>query len=148
MVYQLPTLIFSCTNVPYQLLQRNTAKEYFAQFGKIIRMILKPKSRVCVIEYDNSDSVQLALHHGGDYYGQKFSVQHEVAVVKKKRVPKELQDLDWIETLDPEIREELRAMGASDTKKKYELRPEQMQVDTLVEVPEVKKVLRGNFDFF
>lgn len=63
--------------------------------------------------------MQLALAKVGDYNGQRFNVQRDVKqVVKRKRAKRE-QDPDW--ALDPEVQEELQAMGGV-VKKDYELR--------------------------
>lgn len=116
----------SCTDVPQELLLKSNAKQYFSNFGRITRMVLKPKSRVCIIEYSTEKSVQLALRHAGEYNGFKFSVSRESSrpVAKKKRIKKE-EDPDW--TIDPEVQEELKAMGTNVViPKKYNLRPEGM----------------------
>lgn len=87
-------------------------------------MIIKPKSKICIIEYNKDKSVQQALAHAGEYDGFKFNVSRELSrpVSKKKHIEKD-KDPDWI--LDPEVQEELNAMGGvSIIPKTYNLRSE------------------------
>lgn len=74
--------------------------------------------------------MHLALAHAGEYNGFKFNVTRESSrPVKKKRIKKEEEDPDW--TLDPEVQEELKAMGANIiVPKQYNLRPEGMFVSS------------------
>lgn len=116
---------FSCTHIPTELLNKNAARIHFRQFGRVVRMIIRPRSRACIIEYDCPENAQMAILNGGEYKGHVFSVNwHESQAVKKKKVKKD-PDPDWVPDL--EIQEELDAMaatGASFLKKTYNLRPE------------------------
>lgn len=123
------------------MLLKSTSKEYFSQFGRIVRMVLKPKSRVCIIEYDNDDSVQLALAHAGDFNGHKFDVAREPRPAVKKKRTKQEEDPDW--ALDPDVQEELKAMGGNfGPARNYNLRPEHMQVDQVPEPVKQKEIIK------
>lgn len=114
--------------MPQELLLKNNTTEYFSSFGRVTKIVVKPKRRICIIEYNTEKSVQLALAHAGEYNGFKFNVFRESSqpIVKKKRTKKE-EDPDW--TCDPEVQEELKAMGGDAIiPKKYNLRPEGMFV--------------------
>lgn len=107
--------------MPQVLLLKSAAKQYFSQFGRIHRLILRPKSRVVIIEYATEKAMQFALARAGEYDGQKFKTARDFKqVVRKKRVKKQ-DDPDW--TLDPDVQAELEAMGRTvGLKKDYELR--------------------------
>lgn len=123
------------------MLLKSTSKEYFSQFGRIVRMVLKPKIRVCIIEYDNNDSLELALAHAGDFNGHKFDVVREPCPAMKKKHTKQDEDPDW--DFDPEVQEELKAMGGIfGPPKKYNLRPEHMQVDQVTEPVKQKEIVK------
>lgn len=107
--------------MPQELLLKSTAKQYFSQYGRIQRVIIKHKSRICVVEYATEKGMQLALTRAGEYNGQTFKVERDFRpIVKKKRTKKET-DPDW--TLDPDVQHELEAMkGTMALNKDYELR--------------------------
>lgn len=67
-------LIFRCTNMPESLLDANNAKKHFSKFGKVTKIILRPKKQMCVIEYDLPASAKRALLNAGAYDGFMFDV--------------------------------------------------------------------------
>lgn len=109
--------------MPPELLLKNAAKQYFSQFGRIQRLVVRYKSRVCSVEYATEKGMQRALEKAGNYQGRTFPVEQVVKkVVKRKPREKKEQDPDW--TLDPNVQEELKAMEESEgvVQKDYELR--------------------------
>lgn len=100
---------FSCKNYPSEfILDKDLAKEYFRQFGKMKRMVFRPKQRICTVEYVNKESFIKALNNAGEYQGQLFKVHAEKSPeVKKKKVgEKRPRYID-----NDEIKAELEAMG-------------------------------------
>lgn len=105
------------------MLLKQTAKSYFTQFGKVIQILLRPKTNSCIIQYDSNEAVQCAIENGGEFNGKVFGISRYVKASAKKRPVKKDGDPDW--TVDPEVQEELAAMaGKSLIKKMYNLRPE------------------------
>lgn len=107
--------------MPQELLLKSTAKQYFSQFGRIQRVIIRHKSRICIVEYATERGMQLALARAGEFNGQTFKVERDFRLLTKKKRAKKEEDPDW--TLDPEVQEELEAMkGTVALNKEYELR--------------------------
>lgn len=126
-----------CYDVPLALLHKTEAKRYFKTFGSIVKIIVKQKSRKCIVEYENSESAQEALSLGGEYEGVEFPIEFQLkpTTTKAKTKPKKDVDPDW--NMDDDVKAELEAMGMSaggnynmpGNKKQYNLRPEKMAID-------------------
>ncbi|CAG9767433.1 unnamed protein product [Ceutorhynchus assimilis] len=117
---------------------RPLCRNYFRQFGKVLRLVNKEKKREIVVEYPNENSYLNALTGPSEYDGQSFKVEpyesthrptqsqnekaptkkhpreklvrkHKIAYVNPKRLIKRPQ-VSYID--DHEINEELASMGA------------------------------------
>lgn len=105
----LELIFFSCKNYPSEfILDKNLAKEYFRQFGKLKRLTFKPKLRICTVEYTNRDGYLNALNNSGEYNGTVFKVSGEKSPESKKKTVKNSEPI-WIH--DDEVGAELAAMG-------------------------------------
>ncbi|KAJ8979976.1 hypothetical protein NQ317_013725 [Molorchus minor] len=97
-----------CSNYPSEfMLDKNLAKEYFRQFGKIKRISFKSKLRTCTIEYVNKEGFLKALNTAGEYNGKFFKVTAEKPPEEKKK--KLAQPPLYLDNDD--IKAELEAMG-------------------------------------
>lgn len=115
------TQFLRCTKVPNDFfVNKALTKQHFRKFGKIKRMILKPKQRICICEYFDNASFLKALRKAGEYNGMVFKVVQDTSKPKKQiKDP----DPDW--PIDPDIQAELDAMaGTKNMRKQYNLRPE------------------------
>ncbi|XP_066262482.1 protein xmas [Euwallacea similis] len=56
-------------------LDRSLCKSYFRQYGKIVRLIFKPKQRSIVIEFTNLNDYLNALAGPSEYEGHSFKVE-------------------------------------------------------------------------
>ncbi|XP_050297834.1 uncharacterized protein LOC126737128 isoform X2 [Anthonomus grandis grandis] len=117
-------------------IDKSICRSYFRQYGKVLRMIFKPKQRTIVIEYTNQNDYLNALSGPSEYEGQSFKVEtyqppspcptksqtehlkkkQREKIVKKHKLtylsPEELKknhNVSYIE--NTEINEELAAMG-------------------------------------
>ncbi|KAJ8922913.1 hypothetical protein NQ315_001455 [Exocentrus adspersus] len=98
-----------CTNYPSDfILDKNLAKEYFRQFGKLRRLTFRPKQRICTVEYTTRDGYLNALNNSGEYKGAIFKVSSEKSPETKKRKAKSARPI-WVE--DDEVNAELAAMS-------------------------------------
>lgn len=120
--FLIKNVILSCSGVPSELLDKVNAKLYFHQFGRIIRLCLRPKSRTCSIKYDSEASAQNALLSAGEYNGQVFTVSYETQKSPSKRKSvKKILDPVW--EMDPDIQAELDAMnGDANVSQEYNVR--------------------------
>ncbi|XP_018570811.1 germinal-center associated nuclear protein [Anoplophora glabripennis] len=125
-----------CRNYPSEfILDKNLAKEYFRQFGKLKRLTFKPKLRICTVEYANRDSYLNALNNAGEYKGTIFKVSSEKSPESKKRKMKNPEPI-WVD--DDEVGAELAAMGGF-APKGYTF-PDVTSTEILSEVSRVEKV--------
>nr|CAI5842912.1 unnamed protein product [Callosobruchus analis] len=99
-----------CKDYPSEfVLDKNVAKEYFRQFGKLKRVTFRPKLRMCTVEYANKESCMNALGHAGEYKGTIFEVMQNTSPDAKKKPEKSKnQGPIWVDK--DEIEAELEAM--------------------------------------
>ncbi|XP_012151439.1 RRM_XMAS2 and SAC3_GANP domain-containing protein xmas [Megachile rotundata] len=64
----------TCTNVPQSLLTKVSAKEYFKQFGNILKITIRPKKQVINVTYATKEEANVAYSKCGEYLGEKFSI--------------------------------------------------------------------------
>lgn len=102
-----------CRNYPPEFnLDKTIAKDYFRQFGKLKRVVFKPKLRMCTVEYLTQESFLKAVQNAGEYQGSIFEVFVEKPHETKKRSEK--IPPSW---MNDDIEAELKAMhGVGDTK--------------------------------
>lgn len=68
--------IFRCTHYPEIFeLDKSVCKEYFRQFGKVLRVIFKPRQRAIVIQYINKNDYFNALAGPSEYEGHPFKLE-------------------------------------------------------------------------
>ncbi|KAG5891307.1 hypothetical protein JTB14_002868 [Gonioctena quinquepunctata] len=105
-----------CQDYPSEfILDKTVAKEYFRQFGKLKRLVFKPKLRLCSVEYADEKSYQNALYNAGEYKGVNFKVSAEKSPeVKKKKVVARTDPI-WLDK--NEIQDELAAMAGNASKR-------------------------------
>ncbi|KAF5270602.1 hypothetical protein FQA39_LY01340 [Lamprigera yunnana] len=116
-----------CSNIPDEFLKKSVARLHFEQFGEVLHIIIKPKSKFCYVHYKNYKSAQNALLNGGHFNGKKFTISIVNEAFRKKT--KKSHDPNW--EIDLEVQKELAAMsGVGEYPKNYNLRPESMIVDT------------------
>ncbi|VEN34561.1 unnamed protein product [Callosobruchus maculatus] len=97
-----------CKDYPSEfVLDKNVAKDYFRQFGKLKRVTFRPKLRICTVEYANKESCMNALSLGGEYKGTKFEVMQNISPDAKKK-PEKSEAPIWVDK--DEIEAELEAM--------------------------------------
>lgn len=102
--------IFSCKNYPSEFnLDKTIAKDYFRQFGKLKRVVFKPKDSICTVEYLTKQGFLKALKNAGEYNGSLFEVSDDDgAEAKKKKHAKPIKPI-WLD--DNEVESELKAMS-------------------------------------
>ncbi|KAK9888021.1 hypothetical protein WA026_000305 [Henosepilachna vigintioctopunctata] len=119
----------SCKNIPNIFFEeKNVAKDHFRQFGRIKKMVFKPKSRICTVEYISKGSVQKAMDFGCKFGNHMFEINRDIPLKISRKMKKD--DPEWLP--DPDVLEELNAMcggPSSGLSKIYNLRPEVMDVD-------------------
>ncbi|KAL3273963.1 hypothetical protein HHI36_015385 [Cryptolaemus montrouzieri] len=131
----------SCKNLPKIFFDdKNVAKNHFRRFGRIKKIVFKPKSKGCTVEYATEDGAQKAVKLGGIHENHIFEVVKDDPLDKRKRIKKD-DDPDWLP--DPDVLEELNAMCGGPSlglASKYKLRPEGMEVEVTKETP--KKIMK------
>ncbi|GLV43213.1 xmas [Carabus blaptoides fortunei] len=128
----LKKLSVSCFNVPEALMDKTVAKHHFQRFGKVLRIRLKPKQKICIVEFSNELDAQRALKESGYFEDKVFRTswtKYKNSSVETKIGPRSRNpDPDW--TMDPDVRAELEAMkGTFTVNRTYNLRGEAMTVD-------------------
>ncbi|CAH1973042.1 unnamed protein product [Acanthoscelides obtectus] len=105
----------TCKDYPSEfILDKNVAKDYFRQFGKLKRVTFRPKLRLCTVEYANKDSYMNALSRAGEYKGRIFEVIKNQSPETKRKPSDEKntktdkQEPIWVDK--DEIYAELEAM--------------------------------------
>ncbi|XP_022916945.2 protein xmas [Onthophagus taurus] len=98
--------IIRCSNVPLTLLNKPAAKDHFSQFGKVISIHLRQKTKGCTVQYANEEGFQCALSNAGVFNGQTFTVVGGGVKSMKWVTPKL-----WTPNL--EVQQELEAMGGT-----------------------------------
>lgn len=58
--------------MPEALLDKTVAKHHFQRFGKVLRIRLKPKQKMCVVEFSNEADAQRALKESGYFEDKAF----------------------------------------------------------------------------
>nr|CAH7759709.1 unnamed protein product [Callosobruchus chinensis] len=99
-----------CKDYPSEfVLDKNVAKDYFRQFGKLKRVTFRPKLRICTVEYANKESCINALSRAGEYNGKIFEVMQSISPDAKRKPEKSKnQATIWVDK--DEIEAELEAM--------------------------------------
>lgn len=121
------TFKIRCSNIPDEFMKKSIARQHFEQFGEVLHIIIKPKSKLCYVHYQYYRNAQNALLNGSHYNGKKFNISIANNVPKKKITRKE-SDPTWLPDMD--IQSELDAMsGTSEGRRSYNLRQEAMLVD-------------------
>ncbi|XP_019754151.2 uncharacterized protein LOC109533306 [Dendroctonus ponderosae] len=65
-----------CTHYPEIFeLDKSVCKEYFRQFGKVLRVIFKPRQRAIVVQYVNKNDYFNALAGPSEYEGHPFKLE-------------------------------------------------------------------------
>ncbi|XP_053609649.1 uncharacterized protein xmas [Plodia interpunctella] len=118
----------TCSNVPEALFDATESKKHFTKFGRVHKIRLFPKRRMCIIEYDQPTSAERALLNAGAFEGAMFDVTRTKARIRKKS--KKDDDPDWVP--DSDLEEELAAMSGGPTHRVPRQKPME------VELPEVK----------
>lgn len=99
-----------CTDYPSEfILDKNLAKVYFKQFGKLKRVTFKPKLRICTVEYANEEGYLEALSNAGKYKGTTFTVTTSIEKMKSEKKLDKRKETVWVDK--DEIEAELEAMS-------------------------------------
>lgn len=114
----------TCTNMPDGLFDANNAKRHFSKFGKVTKIILRPKKQMCIIEYETPVSAKKALLNAGAYDGFMFDVNRTKN--KVRRNSKKDDDPDWLPSAD--VEEELTAMGKTPIYRMSRQKPMEIEV--------------------
>ncbi|CAB3220695.1 unnamed protein product [Arctia plantaginis] len=107
-----PRTCITCTNVPDCLFDATAAGKHFSKFGRVQKIRLAPKKHLCIIEFEHPSSVERALLNAGAYDGFMFDVTRTKLRARRRSTRKE-DDPDWVP--DPEVEQELSAMGGTPT---------------------------------
>lgn len=66
-----------CKRIPAEFsADRDAAKQYFSEFGRIQSINFQPAG-ICVVEYETAEEAKRALHGSGFYKGKTFIVQKQ-----------------------------------------------------------------------
>ncbi|CAH1116423.1 unnamed protein product [Phaedon cochleariae] len=132
-----------CKDYPSDfILDKNLAKEYFRQFGKLKRVIFKSKSRICTVEYQEEEGFQNALRNAGEYKGTIFSLTaaHKSPERKRKKGANH-DDPIWVDK--EEVQAELEAMSGGSSRN-YNLPTDSTNIlketKNLERLPKMKRV--------
>ncbi|XP_017753998.1 PREDICTED: uncharacterized protein LOC108546447 [Eufriesea mexicana] len=114
-----PENSITCTNVPQSLLTKVTAKEYFIQFGNLLKITIRSKKQIITVIYATKEEANIAYNKSGEYLGEKFNVEWTKSCVSPKS-PTKKKDLqkniipqivsNFFKSPDDEIKSELEAM--------------------------------------
>ncbi|XP_076750838.1 RRM_XMAS2 and SAC3_GANP domain-containing protein xmas [Xylocopa sonorina] len=114
-----PENSITCTNVPQSLLTKVTAKEYFTQFGNLLKITIRPKKHIITVIYATKKEANVAYNKSGDYLGEKFNIEwtklctSPKCPTKKKDPEKNIMSRivsNFFKSSDDEIKSELDAM--------------------------------------
>lgn len=71
---------FSCSDIPDSLFDHDAAIEHFGKFGPIVKIVLQPKKKSCIVAYETRDDADKAILNAGAYDGFMFDVK----LIKKR----------------------------------------------------------------
>ncbi|KAL0099336.1 hypothetical protein PUN28_020123 [Cardiocondyla obscurior] len=109
----------TCSNVPKALLTKTSAKEYFARYGNIVKLTIRPKRHIITVAYTTKTEANAAYYTSNNYKGEKFQVEWTKlepaakATIKKKDLQRTTVT-NLLKSSDDEIKSELEAMASSE----------------------------------
>ncbi|CAK9799614.1 Protein xmas [Anthophora plagiata] len=114
-----PENSITCTNVPQLLLTKATAKEYFTQFGNLVKITIRRKKQIITVIYATKEEASVACKNSGEYLGEKFHVEWTKSCASPKS-PTKKKDLqknivsqivsNFFKSSDDEIKSEINSM--------------------------------------
>ncbi|XP_014480762.1 PREDICTED: uncharacterized protein LOC106747603 isoform X2 [Dinoponera quadriceps] len=105
----------TCSDVPKALLTKQAAKEYFTNFGRTVKINIRPKRHVITVTYVTKDEANTAYYSSGDYKNETFHVEWAKAESLVKS-PVRKKDKNSVTSLlkttdDEEVISELEALA-------------------------------------
>ncbi|CAK1551182.1 unnamed protein product [Leptosia nina] len=128
----------TCSNVPEGLFDTSAAKKHFSKFGRVHKIRLLPKKLMCIVEYEQPNSVQRALLNAGAYDGFMFDVTRSKARIRRRS--KKDDDPDWVP--DSDVEEELSAMGGIATYRVPRQKPMELDSPKKIVSPKIPKPVK------
>ncbi|XP_017798951.1 PREDICTED: uncharacterized protein LOC108579841 [Habropoda laboriosa] len=114
-----PENSITCTNVPQLLLTKATAKEYFTQFGNLVKITIRCKKQIITVVYATKEEANVAYNNSGEYLREKFNVEWTKSYTSPKS-PTKKKDLqknivsqivsNFFKSSEDEIKSELDSM--------------------------------------
>ncbi|CAG9856572.1 unnamed protein product [Phyllotreta striolata] len=102
----------TCQEYPPEFyIDKNIAKAYFKQFGKLKRLQFRPALRTCTVEYANQEGYLKALNNAGEYRDRTFVVLGHPSEQKSNPAMKANAKKDPVWVDRDEIEAELEAMS-------------------------------------
>ncbi|XP_014219433.1 germinal-center associated nuclear protein [Copidosoma floridanum] len=102
----------TCVDVPESLLVKSVAKEYFEQYGEILKITVKPKRKIVIVYYPSKEIAKRAYNKAGNFLNQEFKIEWTTPELLNK--PKKKESIKGkiasILNIDDEVKEELEAM--------------------------------------
>lgn len=102
----------TCIDVPDSLLVKSVAKEYFEQFGEILKITIRPKRKIITVYYGAKGEANEAYNNAGSFLGHDFKVEWTTSDILLKPKKKETikGKIASILNIDDDIKEELEAL--------------------------------------
>lgn len=116
----------TCSDVPTALLTRQTAKKYFMNFGRIVKINIRPKKQIIIVTYMSKEDANNAYYSSGNYMNETFHVEWAKAETLAKspltrlgqvKLPARKKDMqkdvvtNLLKTTDDEVIFELEALA-------------------------------------
>jgi hypothetical protein len=102
----------TCSEVPDSLLVRSIAKEYFEQFGEILKITIRPSRNTITVYYATKDAATAAINKSCFYQDHKLKIEwttpNMLLKTKQKDFPK--SQMSSILNMDDDVKEELEAL--------------------------------------
>ncbi|OXU28997.1 hypothetical protein TSAR_015026 [Trichomalopsis sarcophagae] len=102
----------SCLDVPDSLLVKSVAKEYFEQFGEILKITIRPKRKIITVYYGTKVEASEAYNNTGSFLGHDFKVEwtNSDLLLKPKKKESIKGKISSILNIDDDVKEELEAL--------------------------------------
>lgn len=127
----------TCTLVPKLLLDKTVAREHFATFGDISKIIIRPKKQTIIVSYVTKGEADIAYHKCGTFLNEEFNVQW-TSEISKSTIKKIDSNTSTVSSIlkgqDDTFREELEALKHLE----YNLHEETHNVMKLTCTPKLK----------
>ncbi|KAL7286538.1 hypothetical protein TKK_0019166 [Trichogramma kaykai] len=130
----------TCSDVPESLLVKTVAKEYFEQFGNILKLTIRPRRKIIVVYFSSKVTATKAFVKSGNFLNHEFKVEWtkpDSLSSKPKKVESLKKRITSFLNIDDDVKEELEALKGLE----YNMPEPSSHIKTSIAKARVKKAM-------